>query len=149
MSGLTSNFYPTLAQVLPVLLLALIWDSAYLVRLRRQRRPSRRNDPAGVWFWTKPRVRAYILTVTSETIASIAITMLVLAGLIPNSLGLRVALSAGLILLLATLAVRITVDVIRATSAPPPPAEPDHPATSPNAIGPAGEFQQPGDTPVT
>ena len=42
MSSLTSNFYPTLAQVLPVLLLALIWDSAYLMRLRRQRRPLRR-----------------------------------------------------------------------------------------------------------
>ena len=117
MSSLTSNFYPTLAQVLPVLLLALIWDSAYLIRLRRQRRPLRRDDPAGVWFWTKPRVRVYILGVTGETITSIAIIMLVLAGLIPDSQGLRIALSAGLILLLATIAVRIGVDVIRATAA--------------------------------
>jgi hypothetical protein len=59
MSILTGNFYPTLAQVLPVLLLALIWDSAYLIRLRRQRRPLRRDDPAGVWFWTNPE---YALT---------------------------------------------------------------------------------------
>jgi len=53
-SGLTGNFYPTLAQVLRVLRLALIWDSAYLVRLRRQRRPLRLYDSAGVWFWASP-----------------------------------------------------------------------------------------------
>ena len=86
MNSLTSSFYPTMAQVLPVLLLALIWDSAYLTRLSREQRPLRRDDAAGVWFWTKPRLRVYILTVTGETIASIAITLLVLAGLIPDAL---------------------------------------------------------------
>jgi hypothetical protein len=124
MSGLTSNFYPTLAQVLPVLLLAFIWDSAYLERLRDQRRPLRRDDPSGVWFWTKPRVRVYTLMVTGQAIASIAITLLVLAGLIPDSLPLRIALSVGLILLLSTLTVRIAVDVIGATSVTPLSAEP-------------------------
>ena len=152
MSGLTSNFYPTLAQVLPVLLLALIWDSAYLIRLRRQRRPLRRDDPAGVWFWTKPRVRVYILVVTGAAITSIAIIMLVLAGLIPDSLGLRIALSAGLILLLATLAVRIGADVIRATSATPPPAENDQAPATPGPADPsdpAAKGQLPGDAPAT
>jgi hypothetical protein len=62
--------------------------------------------------------------VTGEAITSIAITMLVLAGLIPDNLSLRIALSAGLILLLTTIAVRIAVDVIRATSATPPATEP-------------------------
>jgi hypothetical protein len=131
-SDQANNFYPTLAQVLPVLLLALVWDSAYLIRLRRQQRPLRRGNPAGVWFWTKPRVRLYTLIVTGETVTSIAITMLVLAGLIPDSVALRATLSVGLILLLATLATRIAVDVILATSATPPAATSDRNPASPD-----------------
>jgi hypothetical protein len=114
--AMAGNFYSTLAQVLPVLLLALMWDSAYLVRLRQQRRPPRRADPAGVLFWTKPRVRIYILAVAGEVGVSTAMTMLVLAGIIPDSRPLRIALSAGLMLLLITLLTRIAVDVIQATS---------------------------------
>jgi hypothetical protein len=52
----TDNFYSTLAQVLPLLLLAFIWESGFLARLRQQRRPPKKVDSAGVWFWTKPRV---------------------------------------------------------------------------------------------
>lgn len=115
-----SEFYATLAHVLPILLLALMWDSEYLVRLRRQRRLPRRMDPAGVRFWTKPRVRIYILIVTGETVASTAVCILVLAGLIPNSLALRVVLSVGLVLLLMTLLTRIAVDVVAATRASQP-----------------------------
>jgi hypothetical protein len=111
-----AGFYETLAQVLPVLLLALIWDSAYLQRLRRQQRLPRRTHPGGVYFWTKPRVRVYTLAVTFIVLASIAVTCLVLADLVPDSLGLRVALSMGLVLALLTLFVRIAVDVIRATA---------------------------------
>ena len=44
------NYYATVAQVLPVLLLAFLWDSGFLQRLRDQRRPTRRTDPHGVWF---------------------------------------------------------------------------------------------------
>jgi hypothetical protein len=128
---MAGDFYATLAQVLPVLLLALMWDSAYLVRLRRQHRLPRRVDPAGVWFWTKPRVRAYTLIVTGEAIASTAVTMLVLAGLIPDSRGLRIALSGGLVLLLITLLIRIGADVIRATAATGP-GEPDREAGHPS-----------------
>ncbi|WP_125617928.1 hypothetical protein [Actinomadura sp. WAC 06369] len=39
------EFYTTLAQVFPVLLLALLWDSRYLERLREQERRSRAADP--------------------------------------------------------------------------------------------------------
>src|SRR5260370_40019020 len=112
-----SNCYATLAQVLPVLLLALMWDSAFLVRLRRQRRPLRRDDAKGVWFWTKRRVRIYTLAVTAEVVISLAITMMVLANLIPDSHWLRITLLAGLMVLLATLLTRISVDIIGATSA--------------------------------
>jgi hypothetical protein len=109
------NFYATLAQVLPLLLLALIWDSGYLTRLRSQQRLPKKVDSAGVRFWTKPRVRVYILAVTGVVIVSTGVTVFVLAGLIPDSRPLRIALSAGLALILITLMTRITIDVILAT----------------------------------
>jgi hypothetical protein len=123
------NFYATLAQVLPLLLLAFIWDSGFLVRLRRQRRLPRQVDPAGVRLWTKPRVRIYTLAVASVVILSTAITMFVLGGLIPDSYPLRVALSAGLVLVLLTLLTRIVLDVLWAT------APVTHPADSPDRPG--------------
>lgn len=110
------NFYATLAQVLPLLLLAFIWDSGFLVRLRQQRRLPRRADPTGVRFWTKPRVCIYTLLVTAVVIISIAVTVLVLAGIVPDSRALRLVLSAGLGLVLVTLLTRITFDVLWATS---------------------------------
>ena len=110
-----NDFYAALAQVLPVLLLALMWDSDYLVRLRRQRRRSRRDDPKGVWFWTKQRVRIYIMIVAAVLVASTATTLFVLAGIVPDSQPLRLALCGGLILALITLLWRICVDIILAT----------------------------------
>jgi hypothetical protein len=112
----STDFYTTLAQVLPLLLLALIWDSAYLERLRGQQRRSRRIDPDGVRFWTKPRVRAYILMITGSAVASTAIAVLVLARLIPDSYTLRVVLSCGLVLVLGSVLYRIYYDVLAATS---------------------------------
>jgi hypothetical protein len=114
--AVTRDFYDTMAQVLPVLLLALIWDSAYLDRLREQRRVLRRLDPDGVRFWTHSRVRIYILTLAVAVIVSIALTIMVLADLIPDSTALRIILCGGLFLVLATLLTRIYYDVIAATS---------------------------------
>jgi hypothetical protein len=133
----TGSFYATLAQVLPLLLLAFIWDSGFLVRLRRQRRLPKRDDPAGVRFWTKPRVRVYTLLVTTVVIASTAVTILVLAGLIPDSHVLRVALSSGLVLILLTLLTRITVDVLWATAAAGDSAEPAGQSPQTPAMPPA------------
>jgi hypothetical protein len=114
--AVTRDFYDTMAQVLPVLLLALIWDSAYLDRLRNQRRVLRRLDPSGVRFWTHSRVRVYILTLAVVVIVSIALTIMVLADLIPDSTALRIILCCGLFLVLATLLTRIYYDVIAATT---------------------------------
>lgn len=111
-----TDFYTTMAQVLPLLLLALIWDSSFLDRLRGERRLSRRVDPAGVLFWTKPRVRVYTLTIAGVVIVSTGISILVLARFIPDSFTLRVILSCGLVLVLGTLLTRIYYDVIVATS---------------------------------
>jgi hypothetical protein len=110
------DFYSTMAQVLPVLLLALMWDSNYLQRLRRQPRAPRRDDPArGVIFWTKPRVRVYSLVLTAVIVAAVAVTFLVLADLTDDSVALRLALIGVLVLGLATLVVRIGGDVVSST----------------------------------
>jgi hypothetical protein len=109
-----SDFYSTLAQVLPLLLLALIWDSAYLDRLRGQSRRKRSKDQAGVRFWT--RVRAYTLFVAAVVVAVTAITIFELGGIIPDSIGLRIALTCALVVVLGTLIARIYFDVIAATA---------------------------------
>lgn len=121
------DFYGALAQVLPVLLLALMWDSAYLERLRQQRRTPRALGPGGVRFWTKPRVRAYTLLVAGVVIACIGAAVLVLAGVLADSRALRIALSASTVLVLLTLLVRISVDVIDATTDRDQPTESPRP----------------------
>lgn len=109
------DFYSTMAQVLPVLLLALVLDSNYLDRLRTQTRVTRRIDPDGVWFWTKPRVRVYSILVATILITAIAASLLVLADVLGDSAWLRITLLCALGMSLATLLVRITFAVIAAT----------------------------------
>jgi hypothetical protein len=111
-----SDFYTTIAQVFPLLLLALVWDSAYLARLRKQPRPLRATGTAGVLFWTKPRVRVYTLFVAGIVIASTGVTLLVLGGMIPDSFPLRVVLVCALVIELGTVLTRIFVDVITSTA---------------------------------
>jgi hypothetical protein len=139
------NFYTTLAQVLPLLLLAFIWDSGFLARLPQQRRLPKKTDPAGVLFWTKPRVRVYTLLVAAIVIVSIAVTIFVLGGLIPDSHALRIALCAGLVLVLVTLATRITVDVLGATTSAAKPPVPSAESSS----APSGEPSSASGVPST
>jgi len=121
------DFYTTLAQVVPVLLLAMMFDSGYLKQLRGQPRPLRREDPAGVLFWTKPRVRAYVLFVVFVAITSTAAAVLVLAGALPDTVALRALTSAGVLLVLGTLLTRIGIDVYLATASDPVSAAVDDP----------------------
>lgn len=110
------DFYATMAQVLPVLLLALVWDSGYLRRLRQEVRRSRREDPTnGVWFWTKPRVRVYSVVVFGLLTAGTGASMLVLADVLTAGSVMRGVLIATLVMGLGTLLTRILVDVIAAT----------------------------------
>ena len=132
---MADDYYTTMAQVLPLLLLALIWDSSFLDRLRGQQRRLRQVDPSGVLFWTKPRIRAYILFVAFVVLASMAVSLCELAGFIPDSFTLRVALACLLGLVLATIMTRIWYDVIAATASAPP-AE-SAPAGGAAAVGPA------------
>jgi hypothetical protein len=116
--GVYRDFYATMAQVLPVLLLALVWDSDYLRRLQKQNRALRGSGTDGVRFWTKSRVRVYTVLVTAVLIGSIAVALLVLAGALADTAWLRGVLVVGLVMALATLFVRISADVINATREP-------------------------------
>lgn len=51
-----TELHTTVAQVLPVFLLAPMWESASLDRLRSEHRPGRGGAERGC-CWTKPRVR--------------------------------------------------------------------------------------------
>ncbi|MFI0405733.1 hypothetical protein [Actinomadura sp. 3N508] len=110
------EFYTTIAQVFPVLLLALLWDSRYLENLRVRPRPSRRDDPVnGVWFWTKGRVRVYVITVSVVIVTGLAAAVSALAGILPDSAILRILLVGALLLTLVTLVVRIWTEVTHAS----------------------------------
>jgi hypothetical protein len=115
------DFYATAAQVLPVLMLAFVWESRFLERLRAERRPTRRVDPSGVLFWTKPRVRVYSLFVAIVIIGGTGVAVLALAGLLPDSAGLRAVITGCVLVALATLLFRISVDVLVATRDHPQP----------------------------
>ena len=128
------DFYTTLAQVLPVLILALMFDSGYLQRLRGQERRRRRDDPAGVPFWTKGRVRAYVLVVVTVAVVSTGVALLVLAGAMKDSAAIRWGLVAGSALVLGTLLTRVAIDVHQATASTPAAAPAHSPITLPTPV---------------
>jgi hypothetical protein len=101
------DFYATTAQVIPVLLLALIWESKYLESLKDASRAVR--------FWTKPRVRIWALFVSAAAVAGQVAALLVLADLTdPGEIPRWVAI-VGLASLLGSLLVRLTTDILDAT----------------------------------
>jgi hypothetical protein len=101
------EFYSTTAQVIPVLLLALGWDSGYLKRVQNQVKDRRR--------WPDPRIRAWGTAMALTSLIGEAAMVLVLAdvmtgGPVPKSLGL-IALAA----LSITVTVRLITDILAAT----------------------------------
>ena len=109
------DFYSTLAQVLPVLILAICWESRYFDHLKKQDRRGSKPGTDEPYFWRKPRVRVFGIFVCGTTIVEIAIASLVLAVIIPSSFPLRVVLMLGLFLVLSTLLTRLCVDLVEAT----------------------------------
>jgi len=107
------DFYATLAQVLPVLLLTIVWDRDWLTRLGARTR--RTASTPGVLFWTKPVVRWYSMLLTFILIAAIGACLLVLAGALDDAGWLRGVLVGAAGLALGTLAVRIAAGVLDAT----------------------------------
>lgn len=106
------DFYATLAQVLPVLLLTVVWDRDWLTQLATRTRGS---APGQVRIWGKTLVRRYTLFLTTVQLASIAACLLVLAGAFADSVALRVLLVLAAAMALVTLLVRISAGVIKAT----------------------------------
>jgi hypothetical protein len=110
------DFYGTVAQVLPVVVLALVWESRYFEILRARPRLMRQQDLQDRdRFWTLHRVRIYSLTVATAIILDIAVCLLVLAGLIGDSPALRILVSTGVVLGLVSLLFRIWVHILDAT----------------------------------
>jgi len=106
-----------MAQVFPMLMLALVWESRFLQRLQSSPRRHRSIDPvSGVAFWTKPRVRVWTITVVGVCVAEIAMISLVLAGMLPDSGAMRGAVLAGLAVVLGTIITRAVVDIVDATA---------------------------------
>ncbi|MGR7026208.1 hypothetical protein [Geodermatophilus sp. URMC 62] len=103
------DFYTTLAQVLPVLLLTIVWDRDYLDE------PRTRND-ADVVFWTRNIVRWYSVALSTILILGIAICLLVLARVLPDADWVRGGLTGVTALALLTLSVRIGARVVQATT---------------------------------
>src|SRR4051812_15587025 len=102
------TFYSTIAQVIPVLLLALVWQSGYLDALKAR-------VPSEVRFWTPERVRMWILVIAGVSVVGEATAILVLAGVVSES---DVGKSLGVLavaVLLGSLSVRVVVDVVAAT----------------------------------
>ena len=124
------NFYSTTAQVIPVLLLALLWESPYLERLRRENRPSRAAGRG--FFWTKARVRVFLLVVAGIVMLTLLLNLLILAGWLPDSGILRGLVMFGLVAALGTLSFRICVDVMDATAV-------THSTSSSDAVTPSPE----------
>jgi hypothetical protein len=117
------DYYATSAQVLPILLLALLWDSRFLENVATESRSARRHDPEkGVFFWTRRRVRIYSLVVATAITINTGMCLLVLVGLVGDSPVVRGSVLAGTALALGTLLTRAYVEIIKATGRLPPPA---------------------------
>jgi hypothetical protein len=106
------DFYATSAQVIPVLLRALVWESGYLTRLRAENRSSG-------FFWTKPRVRAWGLFMSVTAIGGEASALLVLADIAAPGLVTKGFSLLGMAALLGSLAVRLVSDILSATAGSP------------------------------
>jgi hypothetical protein len=111
------DFYTTAAQVLPVLMLAFLWESGFLIRIQSQPRPRRRVDQlSGVVFWTKSRVRYFLILVAATTSTGTAVSLLVLGGFLPDAPVLRLTVAAFVLLALGTLLTRVVVDIVNSTA---------------------------------
>jgi hypothetical protein len=102
------EFYSTTAQVIPVLLLALGWDSGYLTKLER-------DEPRSARFWTKSRIRAWGTVMALVSLTGEAAMVLVLAGVRPADVVWKALGLAAVAALSVTVTVRLITDIRTAT----------------------------------
>jgi hypothetical protein len=94
------EFYATAAEMFPVLFLAIAWDSGYFKSLK-----GRTDDKA--WFWKRRQIRWFGIVLCTWNILSIVVALLVLAGLAPDWIVLRLLVMVGLVVSAGTLLYRI------------------------------------------
>jgi hypothetical protein len=99
-----TDYFASAAQVIPVLLLALVWESNYLQMVKSEALEHRR-------FWTQARIRLWSRVILPYSIATEGLAFAVLAGWVDDSGIQRGVVAAGLAGLLVTLLVRMISDV--------------------------------------
>jgi hypothetical protein len=107
------DFYTTLAQVIPLLLLALAWESEYAKQVKLQRR----ERGVDVLFWDKRRIRYWTLFTMASAVVAEALIVTVLVGWVGEGWLAEAVVLVALTALLGSLATRIGADAIEATSA--------------------------------
>lgn len=105
------DFYATTAQVIPVLLLALVFESGYFNRIKDE-------DRSNNAVFTKPVVRWWSLFMIAAALAGEAAMMLVLADIVDGGVVPKAFALTGVTALLGSMAVRLTVDIWDATKVP-------------------------------
>jgi hypothetical protein len=103
------DYYATTAQVIPVLLLALVWESGYLPRLKTE---NRANAPV----WTKRNVRLWGLFMSAAAVFGEIAMFAVLADIAHPADFWKGAGLVGVAALLGSLCVRLCVDILNATA---------------------------------
>jgi hypothetical protein len=103
------EFYGTTAQVIPVLLLALTWETNYFDRLRTE---DRSKKPV----FTDCRVRWWSLFAVATALAGEATMVLVLADFLGSGAATKVLGVAGVAVLIASMTVRLFSEIWDATN---------------------------------
>jgi hypothetical protein len=104
-----------MAQVFPVLILAIVWESSYLEKLRKGKRVLRRHNPDGVVFWTKRRVRVWTISIIVISVTEISLIALVLSEFVRDSIATRLIVLTGLACILGSILTRAIADIVSAT----------------------------------
>src|SRR4051794_32009965 len=105
------EFYATTAQVIPVLLLALTWESNYLNRVKKEDRRNKRVFTKGVVRWWS------IFAVTVALLGE-AMMVLVLANVVSSGDGAKSLGVSGVGVLIGSMIVRVFSEIWDATKAP-------------------------------
>jgi hypothetical protein len=105
-----TDLYSTAAQVIPVLLLALAWDSKYLDRLR--------DEPRESVFWRKPRVAIWSYFGTGAALLAEAVCLLVVSSVLDPGVVAKGLTLVGIGALIGSIWTRIYVDIHRGTGWP-------------------------------
>ncbi|TQC47404.1 hypothetical protein EEB14_20855 [Rhodococcus sp. WS4] len=106
------DFYSTAAQIIVVLLLALVWESKYFEEFETLTPV----EHAARHFWTKCRVRVYSLSIITFVITALGVAITVLAGFLDDdALVWRIWVFAAIVVALLALLSRMWIDILKRT----------------------------------